>query len=1047
LGDTIKKYAVFALLISLALAAGVMVACSPAGRGRSAKASRERIFEGASSGVAGVGVDSAGVAGVGSSGLAGSEGVSGASGSSEVSGDAVDAIRGMDIPGGALSRRPLSGLPLSDVASDSLAERLPDSLPVADGVAAMADSIPDTLRMDSLRGASVDSIPDSLRRASVDSIPDSLRGVDSLRRVLADSLRLPVEPIAPVVPVVDTAGRAARQKAFLDHPVLGKAQDSLVYDVRNRLVFTYGPGELTYQDDQGSNLKADHMRLNATSKEIFGVGQVDTVSGQMTRPEFVQGASNYTMDTITYNLDSKKAKIKGVATRDGEGFLLGRDVKKMPDNTVNIAHAKYTTCDIVEHPHFYIEMTKAKVIPGKKIITGPAYFVMEDVPVYFLGIPGGFFPMSAGPQSGIIMPSYGEEARRGFYLRNGGYYFTFGDYADLALTGDIYTLGSWAANIQSNYVKRYKFSGNFSANYSQTVLGEKNTPEYQNNGNFRLTWSHRMDPKAKPGTMFSASVNFVTAGFNKNATTTLADHLNTQTNSSISYSKSWTAGSTPINLTVALNHSSNSRDSTISLTLPNISFSVGSFAPFKRRVQVGKLRWWEKITMSYSMSAMNQTGRDTKERDLFTAKTLDNMLNGVSHSIPVKTSFNLLGYITFSPSFNYKETWNFQRKLREYNPLTGNAPTDPKDIEPDFGFFRAYNWDASGSFSTKLYMRFTPIYKPGKEKALNAVRWVITPTVGATYSPDFRKPWYGFNENVQTDSLGRFDNYSPYIGSPEIGEPPIPRASINFSLSNQLEAKVRDRKDTTGTGTKKIPIIEQLSASGSYNFMLEKFRLSNINLTLRTGEILPNISLQLSAVWDPYLVVDEGGKPVRVNKLDIGGGRFGRITSTGWSFGYTFNSSNSGRPAMNDINSGAFVESYVNPWNPAEILDPAERRRYMVTEYYDFTIPWNFGFQYSMNYSDTGLKSSIIQTLNFNGSVNLTDKWGVMFSGGVDMERWRLTPMSVNITRDLHCWQMTFQWIPFGHMKSYMFHIGVLSGMLADIKYDKQSSQFDNLME
>lgn len=856
--------------------------------------------------------------------------------------------------------------------------------------------------------------------------------------------------------VADTAhtgtGRAPRERAFLDHPVVGKARDSLVYDVRNRLVFVYGQGDLTYQDDQGSNLKADHMILNATTKEIFGVGQMDTTTNQLTRPEFIQGAASYTMDTITYNLDTKKAKIKGVATRDGEGFLLGRDLKKMPDNTVNIAHAKYTTCDRVDHPHFYIAMTKAKVIPGKKIITGPAYFVMEDVPVYFLGIPGGFFPISSGPQSGFIMPTYGEEARRGFYLRSGGYYFTFGDYADLALTGDIYTLGSWGLNAQSNYIKRYKFSGSLSATFNKTIIGEKGSTDYQKQNSFNIRWSHRMDPKARPGTTFSASVDFSTAGYSQNAATTMQDHLNTQTNSSISYGKTWMAGATPINLTVAFSLQTSSRDTTVSITLPNLSFSVGSFAPFKRKVQVGKLRWWEKITMSYSMTAQNSTaGRNgasgVKEYDLFTARTLRDMRNGVQHRIPIKTSFNLLGYITFSPSFNYSETWNFQRKRRIYDPEQGEE-INPNLIDSELGFFRAYNWDVNGSFSTKLYVRFTPKYKAGNEGWLNAVRWVLTPTVGGTYSPDFRNPRYGFIDYVQTNETGTFTPYSPYIGNPAISMPAASRASLNFSLSNQIEAKVRSKSDTTGTGLKKIPLIEQFSASGSYNFMADSMRLSTISLTLRTGTLFKNFAIQLSAQWDPYMVIDNGrGQPQRIDKFNVGGGKFGRIASTSWSTGYTFNSSNSSQPAMNDINSGAFVEAYSNPWDPTITLEPSTRRQYMVSNYYDFTIPWNFGVNYSVNYTNNGLESKFMQTVGFQGSVTLTQKWGVTFNGGVDMERWRLTPMSVNIVRDLHCWSMTFQWIPFGMMKSYMFHIGVKSGMLADIKYDKQSSRFDNLME
>ncbi len=847
------------------------------------------------------------------------------------------------------------------------------------------------------------------------------------------------------VPATDTIGGATvlrpatpPRKAFLEAPVVGKGRDSLVYDVRNRLIFIYGEGDLKYEDN---NLKADHMIMNVATKEIFGVGTMDTLTGKMTRPEFIQGASNFTMDTITYNLDSRKAKIQNVATRDGEGYLLGRDLKKMADNTINIAGAKYTTCDHIDHPHFYIAMTKAKVIPGKKIITGPAYFVMEDVPIYFLGIPGGFFPISSGPQAGFIMPKYGEESRRGFYLRDGGYYFTFGDYADLALTGGIYTLGSWELGANTTYIKRYKFSGTFTANYARTILGEKNSTDYQNNGNFQLRWTHRQDPKANPGSTFSASVNFSTSGYNQQATTSLADHLNTQTNSSISYGKTWQVGSTTLNFTASMSHSSVSKDSLISITLPNISFSVSSFAPFKRKVQVGKEKWYEKITMSYSMSAQNSTAPNTKEYNLFSKETLEKMQNGVQHRIPIQTSFNLLGYINFAPSFTYNETWNFQRQRSEWDPQLKKVV----ELDPEFGFFRMYDWNASGSFSTKVYGMYEIKKKPGKTTGLLAVRHVLTPSVGFTYAPDFRNPRYGFVDYYQRDSLGTIvQNPNYYVGSPR-GSVGMPRASIDFSLSNQIEAKVRSRRDTTEI--KKIPIIEQLSASGSYNFLLDSMKLSPINLTLRTGEIFKNFAIQLNATWSPYQVVDVGGTAVEVDKFAIGKGKFGRIMRTGWSFGYTFNSREGSQPAMNDINSGAYVAAYSNPFDHSVNLDPATRRQYMVSSYYDFSIPWNFGFNYSVSYDNNGLESRITQTLGFQGSVTLTGKWGVNFNGGVGIARRKFTPMQINLTRNLHCWSMSFQWIPMGQMKSYQFHIGVLSGMLADIKYDKQSSKFDNLME
>ncbi len=1071
LGRLTKKYLVWIALSALVVSAGVLVSCSSASKSSSSKGKRQPIFERAV------------------------EPPSGAASDTPVTPVAVPAQGAMSDELIDSIRRGTPDVSSTDLGS--LSEIYPDAgknLSVDSLMARVAASFPDSLSwvadyiltvpVDSLAGF-IDTLPenvkalmppelpnllreytagkagaledvrqlrDSIRRpipASVRSLlPDSIRGLsdDSLRRfAAANGIGIPTDYDIYTDPdvvmktgdlniIADTA--RTPQKAFLEHPVFGKNQDSLVYDVKNRYIFVYGKGDLMYED---KNLKADFMILNVDTKEIYGTGVMDTVTGKMTRPEFLQAGSNpMTMDTMTYNLTSGKAKVKGVATKDGEGYLLGRELKKMPDNTINLAHGAYTTCDRIEHPHFYIAMTKAKVIPGKKIITGPAYFVMEDVPIYFLGIPGGFFPISSGPRSGFIMPTYGEESSRGFFLRDGGYYFTFGDYADLKLTGGIYTLGSWEAAAQTNYVVRYKFGGNLGLNYAKTILGEKNSADYQNSNNFKLTWSHRQDPKFHPGSTFSASVNFSTAGYNKQgATTSLNDLLNTQTNSSISYGKSWMAGSTAINLTVALSHSQNSRDSTIALTLPNISFSVGSFAPFKRKVAAGKQRWYEKITMSYSMAASNSIL--AKEYDLFTTKTVREMRNGVSHKIPIKTSFTMFrGALTFSPSLNYNENWFFKKERREWDPVEKKVKT----LDPEFGFFRMYSYNASGSFSTKLYGMYQMKKKPGKTAGLQAVRHVMTPSVGFTLAPDFRKPQYGFVDYYQSDSTGRYTQYNPYVGSQSMSAG-APTASINFSLSNQIEMKIGSKNDSTGV--KKIPIIEQLSASGSYNFLADSMNLSNISLTLRTGNIFKNFGIQLSAVWDPYVVLDNNGSPKRIGKYNVGHGKFGRIASTSWSFGYTFNSSQSNQPAMNNINSSNYVGAYVNPFDMENEMEPAMRRQYMVSSYYDFSIPWNFGFNYSVSYANNGIKSTVTQTLGFQGSVTLTAKWGINFNGGFDIAKRKFTPMQVSLARDLHCWSMSFQWIPIGTMKSYQFHIGVKSSMLSDLKYDKSSSRYDNL--
>lgn len=820
-------------------------------------------------------------------------------------------------------------------------------------------------------------------------------------------------------------------KPFLENAISGKTSDSLVFDVQNNMVYIYNQGDVTYQN---SNLKADYMSIDMKSKMIHAYGKSDSLNGELTvtKPEFTEGSETYQMDTISYNLDTKKAKIKGVATQQGEGWLIGGSVKKMPDNTINIADGKYTTCEHTDHPHFYLQMTKAKVIPGKKVVTGPAYLVMEDVPIYFLGIPEGFFPINMGPKSGLLMPSYGEEYSKGFFLRDMGYYFTMGDKADLALRGGFYTLGSWEVSAASRYIKRYKYSGSFNIDYSNIKTGEKGEPDYMKQSNFRVQWTHSQDPKANPGSQFSASVNFATSGYNRYSATNLDDILSTQTNSSISYSKNW-AG-TPFSLSANMALSQNSQNKTISMTLPNIVFNVSRFYPFKRKEKQGKDRWYEKISMQYTGKLTNSV--TTTEDKFFSKETLENMRNGVEHNIPVSASFNVLKYINLSPSFNYNEKWYFKRTTFDWNPTMNQV-----DTTTQYGFYRLYNYSASVSASTTLYGMYD-FTKKNKNRKIQAIRHTITPTVSFSYAPDFGNFKYGYYRHYQTDSLGHFNKYSPYsvnaFGVPSSGQ----SMSLNFSLSQNLEMKVLSKKDTTGV--KKIKLIDELRISGSYNFLADSMKLSNITVGFRTT-LFNNFGINLSMQLDPYRVSPEGK---RYNKLFFPG----RVVSTGWSFGYTFQSrQDRSQPAVNDITS--IPPEYQNPYyDPYGRMDPILRRQYMAQAYYDFSLPWNFGFNYAVNYSisyvnngTTGYRKNVTQTLGFNGSLNLTPKMGVSFQGGFDLKTRKMTTSSIAVTRDLHCWQMSFSWIPFGFHRSWSFNIGVKAASLSDLKYDKTQSMYDNM--
>ncbi|MFI3279868.1 MAG: putative LPS assembly protein LptD [Rikenellaceae bacterium] len=881
----------------------------------------------------------------------------------------------------------------------------------------------------------IELLDSSIARAS-DTIRDSVFVRDRVVRPMmaGDSLRAPAllrDSLRRDTIPSDTLQQSkpkSSSSSFLDDILVGKNTDSLFYDVREKKVYIYDKGDVTYQN---KNLTADFMRIDMNTREVFahGVPPDSTVVGAtVEKPVFSDNGSSFTMDTITYNLKSGKAKIQGVATQEGDGWLVGSQVKKMPDNAINILGGKYTTCDCTDHPHFYLAMTQAKMIPGKKIIMGPSYLVLEDVPLFPLVLPEAFFPITQGAQSGILMPTYGEDGTKGFFLRDMGYYFTFGDYFDLTLLGSLYSYGSWDLSASSTYVKRYKYKGSVSATYSSIKLNEKGDDDFSKQNATKITWSHSQDAKANPNATFSASVNFTTSGYSKYSATSMSDILATQTNSSISYSRNWNS----ISLSSSASVSQNSQTEAISVSLPTVVLSIPRFYPFKFGESIGSEKWYEKISMTYSGKMTNSV--TTTEDEFFTKQTLQDMTNGIQHSIPVSASFKLFDYIDLSPSLSYTERWYFTEENRQWNPVTNEV----EYLDPKYGFFRLYNYSASASASTTVYG--TMQNKNTKAK-LQAIRHTLTPSLGVSYAPDFSDQKYGYYKVVQSDSLGNYTTYSPYSNN-SYGVPSSGRSmSLTFGLNQSLEAKVASKRDTSGV--KKVKIIDQLSLSGSYNFLADsmKFSLNTVKLTTT----IKNYGVNLSLGIDPYRVSPEG---VRYDQLFFPG----RLTSTSWSFSYTFRSgqrSSSGQGAVNDINQTP--PEYQNPfYDPYGRLDPTLRRQYMTNTYYDFSLPWNFGFNYSVNYGisytnngTTGYTPNITQTLGFNGSATLTDKLGVTFSGSYDFVNNKISATQVSMNRDLHCWQMSFSWIPFGYYKSWSFNIGVKASSLSDLKYDKSQSMYE----
>lgn len=824
-----------------------------------------------------------------------------------------------------------------------------------------------------------------------------------------------------------------RVNNFLDDAINGTTKDSIIYDAKSKMFYSYSEGDIKYQD---KNLKADYIAIDMETKNVKAYGVFDSIKNLPTRPEFIDGGSSpIVMDSILYNLDTGKAKVKGVTTQQGEGFLKADVIKMQPDKTFHMHGGFYTTCDCPE-PHFGFSISKAKLIPDNKMVFGWTNLFMEGVNIPFIGIPEGFFPITSGRKSGLIMPTFGEEYVKGFFLRDGGYYFAINDYIDLTATGGVYTLGSWEGAISSRYIKRYTYSGNLSFRYTKDIIGEKGDDDYVNMNNFQFTWSHTQDPKFRPNSTFSAQVNFSSSGYSKYGSNTVNDYLNTQTNSSIAYSKSW-AGK-PYSFSTNMQHSQNSRDTTVSLTFPSAVFNVSRLYPFKSKDFVGKEKWYHKISMSYTGNMTNTVRQH--EDDLFTKKALEEMNSGIQHKIPIQASWNIFNYITLTPNATYTERWHFRKVEQNWDNSANEVVRDTT-----YGFYRLYDYTLSASMATTIYGMFQ--FK-GKDPVVRAIRHELKPTIGFSYKPDFSDPKYGYYKSYQTDASGNVGTYSPYSGNqygvPGAGE----SASITFGLQQSLEMKVRSQRDTTGS--RKITLINDFSLRGSYNLLAESMKLSTISANFRTT-IYRNYGINVSGTLDPYQVDDKGK---RYDRLMIKDGKLARLTNASTSFSLSLPMNNSGgggmqaNQAMNNPNYSPDITPEENDFfNQQEIYDPATRRMLAASKYYDFNIPWNLSLSYSLSYANPGIKKTITQTMNANGSLTLTPKWGLSFSGGYDFQMKKITPGTINITRDLHCWQMNLSWVPIGMIKQWSFNISVKAATLRDFKYDRRNSRYDTLYD
>lgn len=878
----------------------------------------------------------------------------------------------------------------------------------------------------------------------------------------ADRLPLRADTLQVAADSVALADSTAAKKQALDAPVTYQAADSIVMTAGN-WAFLYGDGNVKYQQIE---LQAEQIEMNMDSSLVYAKFGLDSIGDEFGYPLFKDGDQEYESKTMRYNFGTKKGYITDVITQQGEGYVTAGRTKKMEDDVMNMVGGKYTTCDEHEHPHFYIQMTKAKVRPKKNIVTGPVYLVLEDVPLYPLGLPFCFFPFSSTYSSGIIFPTFGDESTRGFFLRDGGYYFALSDYMDLALTGEIYTKGSWGLAARSSYRKRYRYSGNFNASYLVTRLGDKGLPDYSLSKDMRLQWTHTQDPKANPYLSFSASVNFSTSSYDRNNTQSIYNNDVTQNTKGSSVNITKRFPNNPFTLSATMNINQRSKDSTISVTLPDLTITMSRIFPFKRKHGVGKERWYEKISMSYSGTLTNSI--NTKENLLFKSNLIHDWKNAMQHSIPVSATFSLFKYLNISPSFNYKERWYTSKITQGYDEATQRVA--PRDTT--YGFYRIYDFNASISASTTLYGFFKPL--PFLGNKVEMIRHRFEPSVSLSAQPDFGSSHYGYyDEFVYTGSDGRDVHYvySPFqhntYGVPGRGK----SGSVNFSVDNNIEMKVRSDKDSTGF--KKISLIDKLSLGMSYNMAADSFQWSDLNVGLRL-KLSKSYTLNLNGVFDTYTYdVDDRGTVRRVNVPRWKAGKgIGRLRSTGTSFTYTFNNDTfkkwfGGDDKKSDTDKNATANN--SPLNPetGESLDgenPEEGKsgrllgkkkdtgEYDSDGYLLANVPWSLSFSYSMrlayDYSKFDVKKkeykyAVTNSLSFNGSIQPTKNWRINFNATYDFDAKKISYMTCNLTRDMHCWQMSASFVPVGPYKSYSFSVAVSSSLLKDLKYDKRSNYRD----
>ena len=854
----------------------------------------------------------------------------------------------------------------------------------------------------------------------------------------------------------DSLSKDGAKKDAIDAPVYYECTDSMVWS-RTGNAYLYGAGKVRYDKIE---LTADVIKLNMDSSVVHASGRIDTTGMTTGLPIFMDGGTPYESDRMSYNFKSKKGFINNVYTQQGDGFIMGGKAKKDSAGVFYSQDGMYTTCD-AEHPHFYIRLTRAKVRPKKDVVSGPLYLVVADVPLP-LALPFGFFPFTSSYSSGILMPTFGDETERGFYLRDGGYYFALSDKYDLRLTGEIFTKGSWGFAAASSYAVRYRFSGSFDFSYLVTKNGEKGLPDYAVGKNFRLQWSHRQDPKVHPNSNFSASVNFATSSYERSNLSSLYNPvLNSQSmrTSSVSYSR--TFPEIGLSLSTTMNVAQNMQDSTLSLTLPNLSVSLSKKYPFKRKKRMGDERWYEKISLSYTGQMSNSIS--TKEDKVMHSNLVKDWNNGFKHNIPVSATFQLFGFLNVTPSFNYTERWYFKKVNQEWDYATNSVAKDTV-----YGFNRLYNYNFSVSANTTLY----GFYQPAgflKKSRVHTVRHVFKPSVSYSYTPDFGAQHYGYYDTyVYTDEKGeaRVVVYSPYQGSlygiPSRGK----TGSVSLSVSNNVEMKWRTKNDSL----KKVSIIDELGASLSYNLAAKTKPWSNLSTRLRL-KLTKSYTFSFNATWATYAYeFNDRGQVVVGDRTEWSYGRFGRFQGMSQNLSYTFNNKTLTkiRDMFNKDEDEGEEDDSLKEEKAGDGEDPSRKKSLKDSKtkkaksaavdedgYMPFKMPWNLTVSYGIIMAENTAAEIDVKTMrypykftqnmNLSGNIGISDNWRITFTSGYNFQFKKLTTTTMNISRDLHCFEMSCG-IVLSPYTSFNFSFRATSQMLADaLKWDKRSSGSSNV--